>query len=86
MPFGMVNGVDRGMGVLDGVEIIEGKGAVLGVYCNQWGLCGIVILCRERWRRGSSKTISEFLVYFQKLVGMICSYYKFNEKQFRTSC
>ena len=31
MPFGMVNGVGRGMGVLDGVVIIEGEGAVLGV-------------------------------------------------------
>jgi len=31
MPFGMVSGVELGMGVLDGVEIVEGKGAVLGV-------------------------------------------------------
>jgi len=31
MPFGMVSGVGRGMGVLDGVEIVVGKGAVLGV-------------------------------------------------------
>jgi len=23
--------------------------------CNQWGLCGVVILCREGWRPGSSK-------------------------------
>jgi len=26
MPFGVVSGVDREMGVLDGVEIVEGKG------------------------------------------------------------
>jgi len=31
MPFGVVRGVGRGMGVLDGVLIIEGEGAVLGV-------------------------------------------------------
>jgi len=26
MPFGLVSGVGRGMGVLDGVDIVEGKG------------------------------------------------------------
>jgi len=31
MPFGMVSGVGRGMGVLDGVVIVEGEGTVLGV-------------------------------------------------------
>ena len=31
MPFGVVRGVGRGMGVLDGVVIVEGEGAVLGV-------------------------------------------------------
>jgi len=31
MPFGMVNGVGRGMGVSDGVVIVQGEGAVLGV-------------------------------------------------------
>ena len=31
MPFGMVSGVGRGMCVLDGVVIVEGKGAVLEV-------------------------------------------------------
>jgi len=31
MPFGVVSGVNRGMGVLDGMVIIEGEGAVLGV-------------------------------------------------------
>jgi len=30
MPFGMVSGVGRGMGVLDGVVIVEGEGTVLG--------------------------------------------------------
>jgi len=32
MPFGIVSGVGRWMGVSDGVEIAEGEGAVLGVY------------------------------------------------------
>jgi len=31
MSFVMVSGVGRGMGVLDGVVIVEGKGAVLEV-------------------------------------------------------
>jgi len=31
MPFGMLSGVGRWMGVLDGVVIVEGEGAVLGV-------------------------------------------------------
>jgi len=31
MPFGMVSGVGRMMGVLNGVVIVEGEGTVLGV-------------------------------------------------------
>jgi len=31
MPFGMVSRVSRGMGVLDGVVIVEGEGAVFGM-------------------------------------------------------
>jgi len=31
MPFGVVSGVGRGMGVLDGVVIIEGEEADLGM-------------------------------------------------------
>jgi len=31
MPFRIVSGVSRMMGVLDGVVIVEGEGAVLGV-------------------------------------------------------
>jgi len=46
MPFGVVSGVGRGMDILDGVVIIKGEVAVLGVrdehkcrtsHCNQWG-------------------------------------------------
>ena len=29
MPFGVVSGVGRGMGALDGIEIVKGEGAVL---------------------------------------------------------
>jgi len=51
VPFGVVNGVDRGMGVLDGVVIVEGEGAVFGgefgtSRCNHWGLC--CVFMRER--------------------------------------
>jgi len=40
MPFGVVRGVGRWMGVLDGVVIVEGEGAVFGgefgaSHCNQ---------------------------------------------------
>jgi len=39
MPFGVVSGVGRGMGVLDGAVIVEGEGAVWGEFgashCNQ---------------------------------------------------
>jgi len=31
MPFGLVSRVGRGMGVLNGVEIVEGEGVVLVV-------------------------------------------------------
>jgi len=31
VPFGIVSGVSRMMGVLDGVVIVEGEGSVLGV-------------------------------------------------------
>jgi len=49
VPFGIVSGVGRGMGVLD--EGCNGRRiwAVLGVnlgriiVCNQWGLCCIVV-------------------------------------------
>jgi len=30
MPFGVMSGVGQGLGVLDGVEMVEKKGAVLG--------------------------------------------------------
>jgi len=43
MPFGMVSGVSRMMGVLDWVIIVDGKGSFgdeFGAsHCNQWGLC-----------------------------------------------
>ena len=59
MPFGVMSGVGQRMGVLDGVEIVEGKGRFGdkggASHCNQCGLCGVVILCRERWRRCSSQ-------------------------------
>jgi len=44
---GMVNGVGRGIGVLDGVVIVEGKGQSWDEFgashCNHWGLCDAAI-------------------------------------------
>jgi len=31
MPFGVVSGIGPGIGALDGVEIVDGKGAVWGI-------------------------------------------------------
>jgi len=53
------------MSVLDGVEIVEGKGQSWdkcgASRCNR-GFCGVIILCREGWRRGSSQITLVFLV------------------------
>ena len=42
MPFGVVSGVGRKMGALDGVVIVEGKEQFWckcgASHCNQWGL------------------------------------------------
>jgi len=48
MTFGLVSGVGRGMGVLDGVVIVEREGAVLGVNVGRptetkGGLCCVVV-------------------------------------------
>ena len=47
MPFVVVSGVGRGMCVLDGVGIVEGNrqfgSKFEAFYCNQWGLCGVVV-------------------------------------------
>jgi len=49
-----------------GVVIVEGKGQFGGKcgtsHCNQRELCGVVILCREGWRRGFSESTLGFLV------------------------
>jgi len=66
MPFGVVSGLGRWIGVLDGVEIFERERGNFGVnvgHCNQWGLYGVVILCREGRRRGSSQITLGFLVH-----------------------
>jgi len=60
MPFGMVSGVGRGMGVLDGGgDRRGGRGSFGGKcgtsHCSQWGLRGIVILGHQGWRRSSSQ-------------------------------
>jgi len=35
-------------------------------HCNQWELCGIVILCREGWRCGCSQITLGFLIIIIK--------------------
>jgi len=51
MPFGMVSGVSRGIGILDGVVIVEGKGQFWGEFgashSNQWG-CSCVVVQKVR--------------------------------------
>jgi len=52
MTFGVMNGVGRGIDVLDGagdrLRVTGNFGVEFGASrCNQWGLCGVVILCRE---------------------------------------
>ena len=54
MPLGLVSGVGRGRGILDGVVIVEGKGADfwgsrlnVGHHIVTSGDCGVVIVCHE---------------------------------------
>jgi len=44
-----------------GREVLSGKYGASR--CNQWELCGVVILYREGWQRGSSQIILGFFVY-----------------------
>jgi len=39
MPYGVVSGVGQGMGILDGMEIVKGEGAVFGDF--------VVYLCES---------------------------------------
>jgi len=70
MPLGVIShGVSRGMGVLDGVgdrrrerSSFGGKyGASHSIVTN--GDFVAYILCREKWRRGSSQITLRFLLY-----------------------
>jgi len=45
MPFKVVRGVGPGMSILDGVEIVEGEGAVLRPIGTLW--CSRVKLCES---------------------------------------
>jgi len=52
MPFEMVSGVGRGLGVLGGGgDRQRGRSSFGGkrgaAHRNEWGLCDVVILCRE---------------------------------------
>jgi len=75
MPFGAVSGVGRGMGVLDGDgDRRRGRSSFEckcgASHCNQRGLCDVVTLCREEWRRGSSQITLGFLVHC--VVALVC--------------
>jgi len=63
MPFGVVSGVGRGMGELDGVVIVEGEEA-------GWGKCRAshyqLDSLLEGRRRGSSQISSGFLVKLKR--------------------
>ena len=58
MSFVAVSWVGRGMGV----KIVEGKGQFWGKCGASNGHLGVVILCREGWRRGSLQITMGFLV------------------------
>jgi len=60
------SGIGRGVGVIEGVKIVEGKAAVLAVNVGHPIVANgvIVILRREGWRRGSSQITLGFIVYF----------------------
>jgi len=60
MPFEMMSGVVRGLGVLHGMDIVEEEGGSFGdkcgaSHCSQWEFCAINVVCREGWRHGSSQ-------------------------------
>jgi len=79
MAFEMVSGVDRVMGVLDRVEIVEGEGmgsfggkCAWASHCNQRGLCGVVIFFSDAWRRSSSQITLGFLVIGSGRFAYLC--------------
>jgi len=67
MPFGVVTRVGRGMGVIDGVEIVEGtsrKGAALGVNLGRPIINNGDFALLRGCRRGSSQMTLGKLVFF----------------------
>ena len=68
-----VSGVGcRGIGVLDGCRMGRGSfGGKCGASrCNQWGLCGMVILCLRDGDAALPKLLSDFL--FTSLLIYFC--------------
>ena len=75
MPFGAVSGIGQGMGVLDGVKIVEGReGAVLEVNVGHPIVTNVdlwrTFLRREGWRRGWSQ-----------ITEISCFKYQYGERQ-----
>ena len=65
MPFGVVSGIGRKMGELDGGGDFQKESGSFGGKCgafhyNQWGLCGIVVqkcMSRSSCHLGSNQTL-----------------------------
>jgi len=67
MPFRVVSEVGRGIGVLNGGgDRRRERGSFGGKcgpsHCNQWGLCGVVILCRTGGDAALPKLLWDFLL------------------------
>ena len=68
MPLTVVSGVGRGMGVFDGDgDRRRGRGSFgskCGASnCNQWGLCGVVILCRQGGHTAVPKLLRDLFLF-----------------------
>jgi len=69
MPFGVVSGIGRGIGVLDGWRSLK-TGAVWGLnvghpFCNQWGFNGEVILAVRGSDAALPKLLWDMLSFFR---------------------
>jgi len=71
MSFRVVSGIGRDGCIRWGEDRRSERGSFGGKcgasYCNNWGLCSVVMLCRQRWRRSFSQITLGFLVVFHVL-------------------
>jgi len=67
MPFGEASGVGRGTGVLDGVVIVEGKGAVLGMDLRRPIVTnGILLRSCARAMPSSQITLGRLVIFYTR--------------------